>query len=102
MLSFEWDAKAKANLAKHGVSFGEAREAFRDPLALELFDDRFAYGEERYVLIAMVRGRCLTVVRTRRGPSSDLGACFEQSRARCLFRSAGLNRRNAGTSTTGH
>ena len=67
MVSFEWDArKAKANLARHGVSFEEAREAFRDPLALELLDDRFAYGEERHVLIAMVRGRCLTVVHTER------------------------------------
>ena len=43
MISFEWDAKkAKANLAKHGVSFEEAKEAFRDRLALELLDDRFA------------------------------------------------------------
>ena len=65
MISFEWDArKAKANLAKHGVSFEEAREAFRDPFGLELLDDRFDYGEERFVLIALVRGRCLTVVYT--------------------------------------
>lgn len=66
MISFEWDArKAKANLAKHGVSFEEAREAFRDPFALELLDDRFDYGEERFVLIGLVRGRCLTVVHTQ-------------------------------------
>jgi hypothetical protein len=67
MLSFEWDArKAKANLARHGVSFEQAREAFRDPFALELRDDRFDYGEDRFALIAMVRGRCLTVVYAER------------------------------------
>jgi uncharacterized protein len=63
VLRFEWDdEKAKANLAKHGVSFEEAKEAFHDPFALEFLDDRFDYGEDRFVLIAMVRGRCLTVV----------------------------------------
>jgi len=63
MISFEWDAgKAKANLAKHGVSFDEAKLAFRDPFGLEFVDDRFDYGEERFILIAMVRSRCLTVV----------------------------------------
>ena len=67
MLSFEWDAaKARANRSKHGVSFEEAKEAFGDPFALELLDDRFDYGEERFVLIAMVRGRCLTVVHAPR------------------------------------
>jgi uncharacterized DUF497 family protein len=32
---FEWDdAKAAANLAKHGVSFEQARDAFDDPFAI--------------------------------------------------------------------
>jgi len=36
---FEWgDAKAKANLKKHGVPFGEALTVFSDPLA-RIFDD---------------------------------------------------------------
>ena len=67
MISFEWDEqKAKANLAKHGVSFHEAKGAFQDPFALELLDVRFDYGEERYILIAMVGGRCLTIVHAER------------------------------------
>jgi uncharacterized DUF497 family protein len=56
------DGKARANLAKHGVSFEDAKAAFRDPFGLELLDDRFDYGEERRILIAMARGRLLTVV----------------------------------------
>jgi uncharacterized DUF497 family protein len=36
---FEWDdQKALANLAKHGVSFGEATEVFYDPNAVEQYD----------------------------------------------------------------
>lgn len=37
-------------------------EAFRDPFALEFLDDRFDYGEDRLILIAMARARLLTVV----------------------------------------
>ena len=38
-LSFEWDeAKAKSNLAKHGVSFEEASTVFGDPLSLTISD----------------------------------------------------------------
>lgn len=45
---FEWDpAKARGNLAKHGVSFEEAIEAFDDPLAITGFD-RIVEGEERW------------------------------------------------------
>lgn len=51
---FEWDDdKAAANLRKHGITFEEARGVFRDPLAIELIDDREAYGEDRFVLIGM-------------------------------------------------
>ena len=38
---FEWDDdKAAANLRKHGITFEQARSVFRDPLAIELIDDR--------------------------------------------------------------
>ena len=41
----EWDdGKAAANARKHGVTFEEARDIFRDPLAIERRDDREAYG----------------------------------------------------------
>jgi uncharacterized DUF497 family protein len=68
MVEFEWDpAKAGANERKHGVSFDEARLAFDDPHAVELLDDRFDYGEIRYVLIAMVGIRVLSIVYADRG-----------------------------------
>src|SRR5262245_19859787 len=64
---FEWDdAKAVANLARHGVSFEEARAAFDDAFAIEFSDDREDHGEERLVLLGMVADRLLAVVHTTR------------------------------------
>jgi uncharacterized DUF497 family protein len=65
---FEWDdAKAAANLAKHGVTFEQARRAFADPYAIDFADDRQYYDEERTVLFGMVGSRLLVVVHTVRG-----------------------------------
>ncbi|MFN3885175.1 MAG: BrnT family toxin [Rhodocyclaceae bacterium] len=50
MLKFEWDdAKARANLAKHGVSFEEAASVFGDPLALTFSDPDHSVGEKRWL-----------------------------------------------------
>lgn len=60
--SFEWDdAKAKSNYAKHGVSFEFARGVFRDAFAIERLDQRFAYEEERFVIIGMVEENLLSI-----------------------------------------
>ncbi|MBV8753046.1 MAG: BrnT family toxin [Hyphomicrobiales bacterium] len=65
---FEWDdAKAAANLAKHGVTFEQARDAFNDPFAVDFVDDRANYREHRLILLGMVESRLLTVVHTLRG-----------------------------------
>jgi uncharacterized DUF497 family protein len=47
-VDFEWDsAKAAENLAKHGVSFGEATTAPRDPLSATGLDPDHSFGEAR-------------------------------------------------------
>jgi len=64
-MQFEWDPdKAAANLKKHGVSFEFAIETFSDRLAIEKFDDRYDYGEDRFIRIGQARGMLLTVVCT--------------------------------------
>ena len=64
---FEWDdAKAAQNYNDHGVTFEAAKAVFEDPFAIERFDDREDYGEDRYVLLGMVDGRVLCVVYTLR------------------------------------
>ena len=66
--AFEWDdAKAEANLRKHGVSFEAARLVFGDAFSLEEQDSRTGYGEERFVVTGMANGRLLVVVYTERG-----------------------------------
>jgi uncharacterized protein len=67
-IRFEWDvAKAAANEAKHGVSFGEATTAFSDPLGRVVPDPRHSVGEERLALLALsARGRLLAVMFTER------------------------------------
>jgi uncharacterized DUF497 family protein len=68
-MKFDWNpAKAKANLAKHGVSFEQATEVFDDPFAIE-FDDDFA-GEERHRIIGYAGAHLLLVVYTERASSS--------------------------------
>ena len=65
-MAFDWDAaKAKINLAKHGVSFEEATEAFEDPDKLEIYQ-RVA-SEDRWWMLARSKKRLLVVVYTETG-----------------------------------
>jgi uncharacterized protein len=67
-MGFEWDEeKATANLAKHGVSFEEARTIFDDPLYVDFYDPDHSSEEHRYIIIGVSRhGRLLLVSYTER------------------------------------
>jgi uncharacterized protein len=68
---FEWDErKNRANIAKHGVGFDEARRVFSDP-HLIIREDRVIEGERRLHAIGYVE-RVLLVVQTVR--EEGLGA----------------------------
>jgi len=62
--NYIWDErKATANLAKHGVEFEEARQAFEDPQGVLEFDPGHSDTEDRFVLIGISpRLRLLLVV----------------------------------------
>ena len=61
--TFDWNvAKSRANLRKHGVSFGEAVGAFWDPLSITIGDPKHSSGEERFLLIGLSNHRRLLVV----------------------------------------
>jgi uncharacterized protein len=70
-LGFEWDQrKARANLAKHQVSFEEALTVFADPLARIFDDEKHSTDERRELIIghSIERRRivvCFTTRRTR-------------------------------------
>ena len=63
VITFEWDdAKASANLRKHGVSFEEASTVFYDPHAVVVDDDEHSYEEERFIIVGLTSAaRVLTV-----------------------------------------
>ena len=66
-LEFEWDEeKARANLAKHRVSFLTAAEIFADEI-MERIDDREDYGEVRFIALGRVNTEVYRVVFTWRG-----------------------------------
>lgn len=60
---FTWhDQKARDNLAKHGVSFEEARTAFADEFGLVIDDPDHSIEEERFLLLGLsARQRVLLV-----------------------------------------
>ena len=65
---FEWDdAKAKANLKKHGVPFAEALTTFVDPLARILDDPDHSETEVREIIVGdSTKPRLLVVGFTER------------------------------------
>jgi uncharacterized DUF497 family protein len=64
---FEWDDdKAASNRKKHGVSFEEARDVFRDAFGVLELDLAQDYGEERLIFTGVAWGRILVVVHTER------------------------------------
>ena len=67
-MNFEWDdAKAAANVTKHGVSFEEAETVFADPLAGIAPDPDHSAGELREIAAGFsADGRLLLVSFTER------------------------------------
>ncbi|BBC22795.1 BrnT family toxin [Pseudanabaena sp. ABRG5-3] len=70
-MKYEWDEnKAIKNLAKHGVSFDEAKTIFDDPLYVDFYDLDHSEDEERYLIVGESnRGRLLIVSYTERRES---------------------------------
>lgn len=69
-MKVEFDpAKDEINRAKHGISLQAANE-FDWDTALEREDDRFDYGEVRFVAIGLIDSRLHVMVFTE-GPDED-------------------------------
>ena len=65
-LNLEWDPeKAKQNLRKHGVTFGQGATVLLDPLAVNLYDEEHSREEDRWITLGRSsRGDILVVVHT--------------------------------------
>ena len=60
-MEFDWDeAKRKANLRNHGIDFVGIEQIF-DGETVTILDDRFDYGEQRFVTFGMLEGLVVAV-----------------------------------------
>lgn len=76
-IRFEWDeAKNLSNQRKHGVSFEQASQVFRDPLFVSV-KDRIQDGEVRWRTYGKVNGFLLLVVAHTVREESESGSIEE-------------------------
>ena len=62
----EWDeAKNRRNFAKHGFDFEDAEQVLSGP-CVTFVDDRFDYGEERFITIGLQAGRPVVIAHSPR------------------------------------
>ena len=64
-MRFEWDeVKRQANLKKHGFDFLDAERVFAGETLTSL-DNRFDYGEIRFLTIGILDGRAVGITHTQ-------------------------------------
>ncbi len=65
-MQFEWDEKKRrTNLRKHGIDFRDAILIFAS-ITTTLEDDRFHYGEARFITFGMLKDKVVAVSHTER------------------------------------
>ncbi|MDI6792400.1 MAG: BrnT family toxin [bacterium] len=63
-MKFTWDeTKRKANLVKHGMDFAGAKTVFAGA-TFTFEDDRFAYGEQRFITLGMLKEVVVVIAHT--------------------------------------
>jgi uncharacterized protein len=64
-IQFEWNEfKRRENLRRHGFDFADAESVFLGDVTLTFEDDRFVYGEQRFVTLGFLAGRVVSIVYT--------------------------------------
>lgn len=86
-MDFEWDeAKARANIKKHGVSFNEAVTGFGDALSATFSDPDHSVGEARFItMCTTVKGLLLVVAHTDRGDKVRIISARKATRSERRF-----------------
>jgi hypothetical protein len=66
-MRYEWDeAKRRINLQQHGIDFADIPTLFTGKIVV-LEDDRYDYGEVRFLAFGLLAGRLIVVAYTERG-----------------------------------
>jgi len=65
-MDYVWDdSKSDANLQKHGLSFEDAKIVFSG-VCVTFEDNRYNYGEPRFITLGALAGRIVVIVHTPR------------------------------------
>jgi uncharacterized protein len=65
-MSYAWDEqKRRANVKKHGIDFIDIPELFDGDIVI-FPDERFNYGETRFIAIGILRNQVIVVAYTER------------------------------------
>jgi uncharacterized DUF497 family protein len=63
-MRFEWDeAKRESNLLKHGIDLVDVEKVFVGE-TITILDDRFDYGEERFITLGLLDERVVVIIHT--------------------------------------
>lgn len=63
-MQFDWDERKRlTNIADHGIDFADLSTLF-DGVTVLLLDDRFDYGETRFITLGMLNGIVFVVAHT--------------------------------------
>ena len=63
-MSFEWDEdKRESNILKHGFDFIDVENVFTGT-TVTILDDRFDYGEDRFITLGLLDGRVVVIAHT--------------------------------------
>ena len=63
-MRFEWDdAKRRANLKRHGLDFEDGEKVFTGE-SVTVLDDRFDYGEGRFLTLGLLKGKLVAISHT--------------------------------------
>ena len=63
-MRFDWDeAKRQSNLFKHGFDFVGIEEVFAGD-TVTILDDRFEYGEKRFLTLGLLQERVVVIAHT--------------------------------------
>jgi uncharacterized DUF497 family protein len=61
-MRIEWDdAKRESNIVKHGIDFVDVEGIFEGE-TITIRDDRYDYGEERFITLGLLDGRVVVIV----------------------------------------
>ena len=63
-MRYEWDeAKRQSNIQKHGIDFAGIEKVFAG-MTLTIPDDRFDYGESRFITVGLLSGQVVVIAHT--------------------------------------